>query len=218
MCPSPTSPNPAIRRNAETPRQKTRSKIAAAAKAEFLEVGYEASSIEGIARRAGVSRATYYIHFPNKVEALVEIWHTSIDNEILKIISDFDALGPYPTRSALRKWIDKAVSYWEKTADLVELTAQVLALDPQVTGPWVERNVQAVDAMPNYLSRFSAKDLPVARMRMGMLLLQLDRMCFILNRGELPHGRPVLIDALTDIWWRCLKPEADEEKKRARSQ
>lgn len=187
-----------------------------AAKAEFLEVGYEAASIEGIARRAGVSRATYYIHFTNKVEVLVEIWHTSIDKDILRIIADFDALGAYPTRSALRKWIDKAVSYWEKSADMVELTAQVLALDPQMTGPWVELNVQAVNAMPNYLSRFSTRELPLARMRMGMLLLQLDRMCFILNRGELPQGRPVLIDALTDIWWRCLKPEADDERKERR--
>ncbi|HEM7842732.1 TPA: TetR/AcrR family transcriptional regulator [Burkholderia multivorans] len=216
MSPSPISPKPANRRTAETPRQKTRSRIAAAAKAEFLEVGYETASIEGIARRAGVSRATYYIHFTNKVEVLVEIWHTSIDKDILEIIADFDALGAFPTRSALRKWIDKAVSYWEKSADMVELTAQVLALDPQMTGPWVELNVQAVNAMPNYLSRFSTRELPLARMRMSMLLLQLDRMCFILNRGELPQGRPVLIDALTDIWWRCLKPEADDERKERR--
>ncbi len=204
-----TSPKPVNRRPVETPRQKTRSKIAAAARAEFLEAGYEASSIESIARRAGVSRATYYIHFANKVEALVEIWHASIDDKMLEIIAELDALFPHPSRNSLRKWLERAVSYWGKTADLVELTAQVLALDPQMTRPWVQRNVQTVDGMSNYLSGFRAKEQPVARLRMGMLLLQLDRMCFILNRGELPHSRAVLIEALTDIWWQCLKPEPD---------
>ncbi|PMU26010.1 MULTISPECIES: TetR/AcrR family transcriptional regulator [unclassified Pseudomonas] len=196
-----------------SPRQKTRAKIAQAARTEFLEVGYEAASVDSIVRRAGVSRATYYIHFTNKVEVLIEIWHTSIDDEILNIISDFDALGAYPTRTGLHEWIEKAVSFWEKSADLVEITEQVIALEPQMTRPWIERNIQAVDAMPSYLSRFTPEQLPVARMRMGMMLLQLDRMCFILNRGELPHGRTVLLEALTDIWWDCLKPESDELRK-----
>jgi TetR/AcrR family transcriptional regulator, mexJK operon transcriptional repressor len=46
------------------------SSILDAARALFLEQGYEASSVEQVARKAGVSKATLYVHFESK-EALL---------------------------------------------------------------------------------------------------------------------------------------------------
>ncbi|HEX6540327.1 MAG TPA: TetR/AcrR family transcriptional regulator [Ktedonobacterales bacterium] len=45
----------------------TRRRILAAAEALFEEQGYAAVTMEAIARRAGVSLATIYIHFPGRV-------------------------------------------------------------------------------------------------------------------------------------------------------
>ena len=56
----------------------TREAVAAAALAEFASFGYRRTSIESIARRAGVSRATVYAHWSSKDElfhALVTSLH-----------------------------------------------------------------------------------------------------------------------------------------------
>lgn len=53
----------------------SRAKIMTAARAEFLERGFEGASIRAIAAKAGVTSAALYRHFPNKEEmfaALVE--------------------------------------------------------------------------------------------------------------------------------------------------
>lgn len=194
-----------------TARDRTRRKIAEAAREVFLDVGYENAVVDVIAAHAGVSRATFYVHFANKMDVLAEIWTHHLDLEVLRVIRDLDALGPYPERERLHDWIDEIVAYWQSTAVINELSERVLALDPQVTRVWVDRNQRAVDALPNYLSRFRPEQIPAARARMGMLLLQLDRMCFVLNRGELPYSREVLIDALTDLWWGCMRPGVEDE-------
>lgn len=192
-------------------RDKTKRKIAEAAREVFIEEGYENAVIETISTRAGVSRATFYVHFASKIDVLTEIWTNHLDLEVLRVMHELDALGSSPERSALRTWVDGAVAYWQSTAVINELSERVLALEPQVTRVWVDRNQRAIDAVPAYLSRFAPEQVPVARARMGMLLLQLDRMCFILNRGELPYSRETLVDALTDLWWGCMRPGVEND-------
>lgn len=54
-----------------TPRRARRTQrieaILAAAQAVFLELGYEATSLDAVARRANASKATIYAHFGNKL-------------------------------------------------------------------------------------------------------------------------------------------------------
>ena len=146
-------------------RERTRRRIAEAARAEFLERGFDDAVIDGIAARAGVSRATFYTHFDSKIDVLVEVWHSLIEPGLVQIIEDFDALGATPDRSALRAWLVQAVRYWESRADITELSERALALDPQVTSKWMERNHAAVDGMRNYLGRFTEDEEPAARLR-----------------------------------------------------
>jgi AcrR family transcriptional regulator len=46
--------------------------IVAATVALFIELGYDGFSVEGVAARAGVSKATIYRRYPGKVELLLE--------------------------------------------------------------------------------------------------------------------------------------------------
>lgn len=61
------------RRPEERPAQ-----IVDAALAEFSERGLEASRMEDIAARAGVSKATIYLYFPGKEELFREVVHRSL--------------------------------------------------------------------------------------------------------------------------------------------
>lgn len=54
-------------------REDTRERLFAAAIAEFIQVGFAAAQIPRIAEAAGVSRGTFYFHFPSKEHVLEEL-------------------------------------------------------------------------------------------------------------------------------------------------
>ncbi|MGE6203909.1 TetR/AcrR family transcriptional regulator [Guptibacillus hwajinpoensis] len=57
----------------EQKKQATRKTIMEVAKGLFLEKGYEATSTELVARRAGIGSGTLFNYFPSKAELLVEV-------------------------------------------------------------------------------------------------------------------------------------------------
>jgi AcrR family transcriptional regulator len=53
-----------------TPKYKTRTRLLRAAAALFQSRGYQHTSVDDIAREAGVAKGTVYVHFKNKQELL----------------------------------------------------------------------------------------------------------------------------------------------------
>ncbi|KAA0912343.1 TetR/AcrR family transcriptional regulator [Aquicoccus porphyridii] len=54
-------------------RQRTRLNLLAATAHELEENGYEALTIDGIVRRAGLARGTFYLYFANRAEAAIAV-------------------------------------------------------------------------------------------------------------------------------------------------
>jgi AcrR family transcriptional regulator len=66
--------------------ERTRGRIYEAALEEFRRVGFAAASISRITRRAGVSRPSFYFHFPTKEHVLLELqWE--LEHELVERIS-----------------------------------------------------------------------------------------------------------------------------------
>ncbi len=81
----------------------TRRRIYEAALEEFRSNGFEAASIARIAVRAGVSRPSFYFHFPTKQHVLLELqW--LLENELVESIS-----GLPTARDALHGFVDGLV-------------------------------------------------------------------------------------------------------------
>lgn len=53
--------------------QRTRTKLLAAAEEVFGTLGYDRASVSEITRRAGVAQGTFYVYFPDKKAAFVEL-------------------------------------------------------------------------------------------------------------------------------------------------
>jgi AcrR family transcriptional regulator len=64
----------------ELQRQRTRARLFEAALAEFAKVGFDRASVAEIARAAGVSRPSFYFHFPTKEHVLLELqWRKELE-------------------------------------------------------------------------------------------------------------------------------------------
>ena len=81
----------------------TRRRIYQAALEEFRRVGFDAASISRITRRAGVSRPSFYFHFPTKQHVLLELQWV-LEHEVVERITDVAAPG-----QALHAFVDEFV-------------------------------------------------------------------------------------------------------------
>jgi len=81
----------------------TRRRIYEAALEEFRSSGFDAASIARIAVRAGVSRPSFYFHFPTKQHVLLELQWV-LENEVVGRIS-----GIEPAAEALHGFVDGLV-------------------------------------------------------------------------------------------------------------
>lgn len=81
-------------------------KVLAAAREAFAEGG-ESTSLEEIARRAGVGIGTLYRHFPNR-QALLEALYVGEVEEMCRSAAELDEADPW---EALNAWFDRFISY-----------------------------------------------------------------------------------------------------------
>src|SRR5215208_2093980 len=62
-----------------------RRRLFQAAASVFASVGYAAASAEGIARAAGMSKATFYEHFANKEECVLALFDQAVADLMLEL-------------------------------------------------------------------------------------------------------------------------------------
>ncbi len=81
----------------------TLGKIRAAARSIFYAKGFHASSVEEIAERSGVSRATIYLHFRSKDELLLDLLKDDLNYQMLQ----YDQLASVSqiTKASVKKWL-----------------------------------------------------------------------------------------------------------------
>jgi AcrR family transcriptional regulator len=81
-------------------------KVLAAAREAFAEGG-ESTSLEGIARRAGVGIGTLYRNFPNR-QALLEALYVGEVEEVCRSAEQFADAEPW---AALEGWFERLIAY-----------------------------------------------------------------------------------------------------------
>ena len=93
-------------------------KVLAAAREAFAEGG-ESTSLEEIARRAGVGIGTLYRHFPTR-QALLESLYLGEVDELCRSAAELDRADPW---EALNSWFERFIAYLgTKRALAAELT------------------------------------------------------------------------------------------------
>jgi AcrR family transcriptional regulator len=95
-----------IRRPKRADARRNYEKVLAAARQAFAEGG-ESTSLEEIARRAGVGIGTLYRHFPTR-QALLEALYVDEVDEVCRSAAELDGGDP---REALNTWFERFIAY-----------------------------------------------------------------------------------------------------------
>src|SRR3954471_13638866 len=90
-------------------KQETRGELYELALEEIRKKGLAQASIDDIARRAGVSRGTFYFHFPSKEQVIAELLQASK----LRVARTLDELpGHAPLAGVLERLCEAMAEEW----------------------------------------------------------------------------------------------------------
>jgi len=122
----PTRPYRARRQPGRT--QATREQIKSAVRELLAEGSFHASSVEQVAARAGVARATLYQHFRSRLELVDAICETFDENPALLQLRDAVELPDADT--ALAETIALTVRFWSSEDPILRQLYGAAAVDP----------------------------------------------------------------------------------------
>ena len=121
--------------------RQTRRRILQAAYELFVDQGYGATTLQGIAERAGVAVQTIYFAFGNKPSLLKELVDVTIagDDEPIPTMQRawfLDALAADTAQAHLRSHVRGTCDMLQRVAPIVDVLRAAGAQDPSLAGMW----------------------------------------------------------------------------------
>lgn len=187
----------------EEQKQRTRERLLDAAFEVFREVGFRAATIDQIMKRAAANRATFYLHFSDKIDLAAGLGRRSA----MAFAQRFRLLDNLvsPTRADVRAWLEDDIAERRKDKVLVQLVQEAVVSDPRFGQEYLDYFGRIAErVMTNTVGRWPEDRRRLARSKIVCLLIMMDRIEFhhIGNDLHFVDGDP--LDALTDILWNEL--------------
>jgi AcrR family transcriptional regulator len=192
----------------EQQRAYTRRRLMEAGQQLFASKGYPETRVDDIARQAGASRATFYLHFKSKADLVTAL----IDDLMpfaVQTYHDLDGMleeaGPrLPGR--LRAWLAQWLEVWADGADANHAMLQATMLEPDVELHYLRVSEALVDSLERYHQRIPAEQRDAARDRRLILEMMTQRIFALASQSMLPVAADRLLDILTEMWLEVLAP------------
>ncbi|ASN20157.1 TetR/AcrR family transcriptional regulator [Arthrobacter sp. YN] len=175
----------------------TRQRLLDAAREAFAELGFAPTTVARIVGAANTSRATFYLHFGNKSEALLATWNERELPEVNALFQALDEEGDF-SGSVIRVWVENVVKHWEERGRAATTAIQALALEPELSGAWIEGMTRVTEGMANYRRAVGGGEFASALVLTR--LIELERVLYFWINGGLPIEREHLLEALTASW------------------
>ena len=186
-------------------RNPTEDAILAAAREALHDEPYDAVTIDGIARRAYVSRTTVYFYFPNK--------RAVVDRLIQRAFADIlEAASPYlegegDPRAELHAALAGVVAIVDRDAPILRLALWLYGREDQLPAEWAPHIQRLVVAGAKRIARdqkrgLAPDDIP-ARTSALALSAMVERHVGmeIVRSGRDGHES---IRVLSELWWRAV--------------
>ena len=205
------TPAAAAARRAVQTRNATEEAILDAARAALGEKGFDALTMDAIARKAFVSRTAVYFYFPNK-RAVVDRLIQRAFADILEAASPYLA-GEGDPRAELHAALAGVVAIVDRDAPILRLALWLYGREDQLPAEWAPHIQRLVVAGAKRIARdqkrgLAPDDIP-ARTSALALSAMVERHVGmeIVRSGRDGHDS---IRVLSELWWRAVysKPEA----------
>lgn len=190
-------------------KRLTRLRLLDCARELFAANGYAAVKVDDITSAAGCSRATFYLHFTGKTDVLRRIGSESMEPRAASVYADLDEVLECGSRAEFVRWVERAVDWFERNRAILPAWDEALVLEPDFREPARDAISALPDAMPSYLARWGTAREQEARLRIELLVTQLER--FFTRwavQGTIEIPREQAAEVLTDIWFSALSPPA----------
>ncbi|WP_062380397.1 TetR/AcrR family transcriptional regulator [Pseudomonas abietaniphila] len=202
---------PQMQQDAPTPRLsireeqklRTRDRLLDAAFEVFSVVGYRAATIDEIMKRAGANRATFYLHFSDKLDVAAGIGRRSS----MAVSDRFRQLDKMvaPSQADIRTWLENDLNERRNHKVMVDIIHEASSADPRFGQEYLDYFVRIAErVMVNTVARWPEEQRPLARMKIVCLFTMLHRLEFHLLCQELDFGHYDPVEALADLLWNEL--------------
>ncbi len=196
--------------SAPRPRNATERSILDAARELIGESGYERTTIDGIARRAIVSRTAIYFYFPNKRAIIDRLIQRSFDDMYAAAAPYLDGSGD--PRQELRAGIARVAAIVNRDEAVLMLAAQLAGEQSHLPDEWMPHIRRLVIAAEHRIERdqrsgLAFDDVP-ARLSAQALCAMVERHITL----EVVRGGGVASSSiwlLAELWWRAVYSRPD---------
>ena len=200
---------PSIR---EEQKLRTRDRLLDAAFEIFSEVGFRAATIDEIMKRAGANRATFYLHFTDKMDIAAGLGRRS-SAAVAERFRVLDRLVA-PTKADIRQWLDDDIAHRRNDKVMVQIIHEASTADTRFAQEYLDYFIRIAErVMVNTVSRWPEEQRPLARMKIVCVYTMLHRIEFHMLCHELDFGPYDPLEAITDILWNelfaCTASSAD---------
>lgn len=110
---------------------RTREQILDGARLAFQEFGYASTRVEQIAKRAGVSRPTFYVYFATKQDAFLAVADRSVER-LERVLEALEALPGRPSDDELTVWIEDLFTYFDEFGVFATVWRQAAFADAEL--------------------------------------------------------------------------------------
>ena len=190
----------------EQQRAYTRRRLMEAAQQVFAAKGYPDTRVDDIARQAGASRATFYLHFKSKCELMTALVEDGLPFavETYHVLDEMLADGGPQLRARLREWLAEWLDVWTNGADVNHAMLQATMLESDVELHYLRLSEALVDGLEHHQERVPAARRAGARNRALILEMMTQRIFALASQSMLPVSGDSLLDILTEMWTEVL--------------
>jgi AcrR family transcriptional regulator len=160
----------------EAQKALTRQRLLDAAMQEFAAYGYVGTTIDDIARAAGATRATFYLHFKAKSD-LIREHIDSMKTVVDRGLANLEKVAEDGSREAIEAWLVPGFDYWEEVRPTSHVIAEAVALEPSLRGDSDRNRTIGIKAIADGLRRSGRVPEETIQARAALCYGQLDE-CF----------------------------------------
>lgn len=192
-----------VRNQRELQREATAARLVASAQDCFARQTYAATTVDDIARAAGVTRATFYLHFGSKADVIVELSRRmkeqsrTLDDQLWQAVRNGD-------RKSIRQWLATAFTFWDDIRPVAVAIEEAASLEPTVRELRTGEFEDHVRIIANALDESTGVSRPSTRTRAILAYSQFQSLFYRWSRVGWEVDREEVLDVVTEMWVAAL--------------